>query len=101
MLPFALLALVVGRPAGGPAEPVHSLPKDTQPERLVLASDGALWMTNEIAGTTRLSRGGRAQRFLARDDASLADITAGPDGSVWAVEDGEALQLDPAGRVTR
>ncbi len=82
-------------------QPGFSLPKHTQPERLALASDGAIWMTNQYLGVTRLSPGGATQPFLERDDEFVSEIAPGPDGSAWLVDLEGALRIDPAGRVTR
>ena len=83
------------------AQSVYSLPKLTNPERLALASDGAVWMTNQYVGVTRLSPSGATQPFLDRDDEFVTEIAAGPDGSAWVIGIQGALRIDPQGRVTR
>lgn len=77
-----------------------TLPKDTEPTRVALASDGAVWMTNEYGGVTRLAPDGRARSFLDRGDEYVRDLAPGPNGSVQAASDRGGVQVDTAGRLT-
>jgi streptogramin lyase len=105
LLPFALLLIVASGVHGqalpaGPGDSSYSLPKDTEPREMALASDGAVWMVNGFSGLTRLGPAGGTRQFLQSDD-QLGAIAAGPNGSVWVEASGGLLQIDPAGRLTR
>jgi streptogramin lyase len=80
---------------------VFSLPQDSDPRAMAVASDGAVWTVNDFAGVTRLDPGGRTQEFLGREEF-LNDVMAGPNGSVWVFGGEKGLRLvDRAGRVNR
>jgi virginiamycin B lyase len=99
LIAFALLLAIVTSPAHG--QPGSALPKGTDPVRLALASDGAVWVTEDFAGAARLDPTAGVRRFLERDDEYFTDLAAGSDGSVWLVEEAGVVRIDPAGRVTR
>src|SRR5690349_3284852 len=81
-----------------PGESVYALPKGTEPSAFALASDGAVWTSDDYGGVTRLSPTGGTREFLARDDPP-DDVVAGPSGSVWISSTGGVLQVGPGGRV--
>lgn len=84
-----------------PVPAVHALPKDTLPDRLVLASDGAVWVAEEYGGLVRLGPDGKVRETLPEPDEELGlftDLAAGPDGTLRAVLDGAPTQVSSSGR---
>jgi virginiamycin B lyase len=72
----------------------------TWPQRLVMADDGSVWITDEYHGVTRLDPDGRAREYtISEDDADAADIVAGADGAAWFAGIETVGRIDRTGKV--
>jgi streptogramin lyase len=92
-----------GRARGQSAAPlqvVFPLPRDTAPDRLALAADGSVWTTSDLSWLTRLSPGGATKRFFSRWDVTM-DVTRGPDGAVYAIQEDAVVRIDARGKMRR
>jgi streptogramin lyase len=98
-----MVVAVAVRPgrAGGqssvPAQVVFRLPRGTLPTRLALAGDGSVWIASDFRRLTRLSPSGATKGFGGRWDLAT-DVTRGPDGVIYAVEDDSVVRIDARGR---
>jgi streptogramin lyase len=78
---------------------VFHLPRLTDPDEVALAPDGAVWMTDDYGGLTRLGQDGHTRRFLGLDDY-VNDVLAAPDGTIWTALDTGLVRIGSGG-VTR
>jgi streptogramin lyase len=71
----------------------------TWPQRLALADDGSLWITDKYAGIARLVRHGRVREFRIGGDLPATDIVQGSDGAMWFAAIEKVGRIDSAGTV--
>jgi virginiamycin B lyase len=71
----------------------------TWPQRLALADDGSLWITDEYAGIARLGRNGRVREFTIGGDLPATDIVKGSHGAMWFAAIEKVGRIDSAGTV--
>jgi streptogramin lyase len=99
---LALLAPVVvtASLSEGRVQDVFPLPRYTEPGGVAVAGNGSVWVTSLYGGLTRLGPDGRTTDALGSTDEYMADVTSGPDGSIWAAADESGLvSVSPAGTV--
>jgi len=72
----------------------------TWPQRVAMADDGSVWITDEYHGVTRLDPDGRTREYaISEDDGVAADITAGADGAAWFAGIETVGRIDRTGKV--
>src|SRR5438270_8622178 len=75
------------------------LPK-TWPQKLALAADGSLWMTDEYGGVTRRAPSGRVKTFSLGQDVYASDVTVDASGTAWVAAFEREARIDAGGQVT-
>lgn len=73
-----------------PAQPIRELDTPnprSQPQRIIAASDGALWFTESLGRKIgRVTTDGQFQEFAIPSGGNCFDITEGPDRAIWCTE---------------
>ncbi len=85
-----------------PAPPQQSAVRlpSTWPQRVAMADDGSVWITDEYRGVVRLDPEGRVREYtIGEEDGVAADIVDGADGAVWFAGIETVGRIDRTGKV--
>lgn len=81
-------------------------PQGSYPQGITTGSDGALWFGESDGRIGRITTDGRVKHFkVGPVKATILSIVGGPDGALWATENGnyvagKIVRLETSGKVT-
>lgn len=96
----------IGRVATDGTVKLFNDPGGSYPQGITTGSDGALWFGESDGRIGRITTDGRVKHFkVGPIKATILSIVAGPDGALWATQNGnyvpgKIIRLETSGEVT-